>query len=93
MAIINTSGLLTTATGSTNTQTALSGQGQYLYLSVQAKTFGFFSQTTGSTGTGENLGLNFASGENYVFQFQPGEAKYWYHVSSATGAYGIMEVC
>jgi hypothetical protein len=92
MAIINTTGTLCASTATTGCQIPLSGKAQWVYLSVYAQTYGLFAQSTASSGSGTGIGLAFATGDTYVFQFQPGEAKYWYHVATAASEFHLMEV-
>lgn len=92
MAIVGTSGTLDNSTASTGTRIALGGKAQWIYVSVQSQTYGYFAPSTASTGTGTGIGLTFATGDHYVFQFQPGEAKYFLHVATGTNSYYIMEI-
>lgn len=92
MAIKVTTGTLTASTNTTANLVPLSGQAQWIYLSVWARTCGYFSNGTASTGTGTDIGLQFATGDTYVFQFQPGEAKYFLQCGTAASPYAIMEV-
>jgi hypothetical protein len=92
MGIVHTTGTLDASTGSTGTQLTLTGQAKWIYLAVSAQTYVFFAGNTNSTGTGTGLGLTIATGDTYVFQFHPGDAKYLYHVATAANPYSIMEV-
>jgi hypothetical protein len=92
MAIKTTTGTLDASTASTGTMVPLSGQAQWIYVSVWARTCAYFTGTTGTTGTGTDIGLQLASGEVYPFQFQPGQAKYFLHVATGALPYAIMEV-
>jgi len=93
MAIVNTSGVLCTSTATTGSMIALGGKAQWIYLSVYTQTAGFFSHDTASTGTGTGIGLQFATGDTYVFQFQPGDAKYFYNLAKiSSGEFYITEV-
>jgi len=92
MAIVNTSGTLTNATNSTAAQIALTGQAQWLYFSAFARAHIKICGSTASSGVSTALGLAIATGDTYVFQFQPGEAKYLYQVGTAAEPFSIMEV-
>lgn len=92
MAIVNTSGTLLDSTADTGTMVPLSGKAQWIYLSVYAPTYFRFTNSTATTGSGTAIGLTIASGDTYVYQTQPGEAKYFLHVATATEAYYLMEV-
>ena len=92
MGIVHTTGTLDASTASTGTQLALTGQAKWIYLAVSAQTYAFFAGNTDSTGTGTGLGMTIATGDTYVFQFHPGDAKFMYHVATAAEPYSIMEV-
>jgi hypothetical protein len=92
MAIKNTSGTLTASTNTTNNMIPLSGQAQWIYVSVWARTCAFFVDTTASTGTGTDIGLQLATGDTYSFQFQPGQAKYFMQVGTAASPFYVTEV-
>jgi len=92
MAIYNTSGVMSNSTAATGCQVSLTGKAQWIYLSMHARGNCFFAKDTASTGTGTGIGLCIATGDTYVFQVQPGEAKYWFHVATAAESYYIMEV-
>ena len=93
MAIVNTSGLLCTSTATTGSMISLTGKAQWIYLSVYAGAMGFLAPSTASTGTGTGIGLAFATGDTYVFQVQPGEAKYFYNLAPySSGSFYFTEV-
>jgi hypothetical protein len=92
MAIKNTTGTLVNSTNTTGNMVPLSGQAQWIYVSVWARTCAYFTDTTASTGTGTDIGMQLASGEIYPFQFQPGQAKYWLHCATLNTPYALMEV-
>ena len=92
MAIYNTTGTLTAATNSTAAQIALTGKAQWLYFSAYARANITINQSTASSGVSTDIGMAIATGDTYVFQFQPGEAKYLYQVGTAASPFYIMEV-
>ena len=92
MGIIHTTGTLDDSTASTGTMLTLDGHAEWVYLAVSAQTYAWFSHGTGTTGTGTGLGLTVATGDTYVFQFHPGDARYLWHVSTAAEPYSIMEI-
>ena len=92
MSIKVTTGTLDASTASTGTMVPLSGQAQWVYVSVWARTCAYFSHGTASTGTGTDIGLQLTSGETYGFQFQPGQAKYFVHVATGALPYCLMEI-
>lgn len=92
MAIVHTTGTLNASTASTGTRLTLSGNARWIYLAVSAQTYAWFAGGATSTGTGTGLGMTIATGDTYVFQFHPGDAKYLWHVATAAEPYSIMEV-
>jgi len=95
MGIIHTTGTLDDSTASTGTMLTLDGHAEWVYLAVSAQTYAWFSGASGQvtgTGVGTGLGMTIATGDTYVFQFHPGDAKYLWHVSTAAEPYSIMEI-
>jgi hypothetical protein len=92
MAIKGTTGTLTASTNTTANMVPLSGQAQWVYLSVWARTCAYFTDSTATTGTGTDIGMQLATGDTYIFQFQPGQAKYLLQCATGANPYYIMEV-
>lgn len=90
MSMTMTNVALSADTGTTGCQISLSGKAEQIYISVGQKTYGWFADTTGSTGVTTAVGLTLSTNDVYPFAvYQP---KYFYHVATGAGVCRILEV-
>jgi hypothetical protein len=81
MAIVMTTGTLSNDTNTTGCQINLSGNADFRN-----------SNQDTSTSCGTGLGLTLATAETYAFKFYHGDCNRIFHVATAAGSYGVMEV-
>ncbi len=91
MAHVTTTGTLPNSTGSTGNQQALSGYADHVYIRVDAITYGFLADSTGTSGVSTDIGQIFATGVfTHIWAGHP-PPKYIYWVATGAEAFSILE--